>query len=80
LQIPRDRNLADAQKIKEQIELIDVNWIESVDVIKEASAVEKYGALGQSGVVVIHLKDITFNKLPAELRKCEVTPAMDKKD
>jgi hypothetical protein len=46
---------------------INASWIQSITVIKDQPATEKYGALGQYGVVIINLKDNAFDKMPAHL-------------
>lgn len=48
---------------------IDPNWIESIDVIKGQSALDQYREEGQYGVVLIQLKNSSFKKLPAKVRR-----------
>jgi hypothetical protein len=48
---------------------IDPNWIESIDVIKGQSALDKYGTEGQYGVILVHLKKDSLKKLPDSLRR-----------
>ncbi|HEX6893452.1 MAG TPA: hypothetical protein VF141_22225 [Chryseolinea sp.] len=46
---------------------ISANWIKSITVLKDQQATEKYGELGQYGVVIIELKDNVFDAMPAHL-------------
>jgi hypothetical protein len=43
---------------------IDPSWIQSVTVLKDQQAIDKYGALGTYGVIILEVKDGTFNKMP----------------
>jgi len=45
------------------------SWIQSITVIEEQEAIDKYGALGQNGAVIVELKDDAFEKMPAHLAK-----------
>jgi hypothetical protein len=46
---------------------INPRWIQSITVIKEQEAIDKYGASGRYGVVIIELMDNAFDKMPAHL-------------
>jgi hypothetical protein len=46
---------------------IDGHWIQSIAVIKGQEAIDRYGALGQYGVVIVELKANAFQKMPAHL-------------
>ena len=46
---------------------IEPNWIQSIAVLKDQQAIDKYGALGKYGVVIVELKDNAFDKMPAHL-------------
>jgi len=48
---------------------IEGSWIQSITVIEEQEAIDKYGALGQNGAVIVELKDDAFEKMPAHLAK-----------
>jgi len=63
LQLPTDRRL---KKILKHFKL---EWIDSVEVLRDKSATEKYGSLGQQGVVIIHLKEAVYHMLPRRLKK-----------
>jgi hypothetical protein len=46
---------------------IEPSWIQSIAVLKDQQAIDKYGALGKYGVVIVELKDNAFDKMPAHL-------------
>lgn len=46
---------------------IEGSWIQSFRIINGQEAIEKYGALGQDGAVIVELKDDAFAKMPAQL-------------
>lgn len=48
---------------QEQVSKIKPDQISSITVLKEASAIEKYGDKGKFGVIIIEMKDSKF-KLP----------------
>ncbi|HEU5290776.1 MAG TPA: hypothetical protein VFU05_09055 [Cyclobacteriaceae bacterium] len=64
--------LMNSRKVKRTLELLNTDWIAAVDVLKGNSATEEYGSLGQNGVVIIHLKSGTSDKLPGKLKKHEI--------
>ena len=47
----------------------NLDWISTVEVLKDNNATAIYGVLGQNGVVIINLKEGTYDKLPRRLRK-----------
>lgn len=51
----------------------NLDWISTVDVLKDNTAAAVYGVLGKNGVVIINLKEGTYNKLPRKLRKYNIT-------
>lgn len=46
---------------------IEPNWIQSIAVLKDQQAIDKYGVLGKYGVVIVELKDNAIDKMPAHL-------------
>ncbi|HMG93326.1 MAG TPA: hypothetical protein VK589_24885 [Chryseolinea sp.] len=46
---------------------IEANWIQSITVLKDQQAIDKYGTLGKYGVVILELKDNAYDKMPAHL-------------
>jgi hypothetical protein len=69
IQIPDDGNLKDSLSIANALSDIKPAWIESITVLKEQDARDKYSSLGQNGVIFISLKDGTIENLPADVRK-----------
>jgi hypothetical protein len=46
---------------------IEKSWIQSFSVISGQKAVDEHGALAQSTVLIVELKEDAFEKMPAEL-------------
>lgn len=69
LQIPEDGNFMDSIAIGNTINYVNPNWIKSLNILKGKDATDKYGTLGQNGVVLIDLKKGSFRNFPPEIRK-----------
>lgn len=69
LQIPEDGNFRDTVAIAALLEYINPKQIQSMDVLKNKDATDKYGSLGQHGVVLINLKRGSLIKLPCKIRR-----------
>jgi hypothetical protein len=59
----------DSSKAEEALNEIDPNWIRLMTVLKDKAAVDTYGAAGESGVIVIELKEGVLQKMPIRLRE-----------
>jgi len=46
---------------------LDADWIQSVTVLRDEEATDKYGRMGQYGVIIIDLKEGSLEKMPLEL-------------
>jgi len=42
---------------------VNPNWIDSMEIIKEKEATDKYGSRGQNGVIIMTLNEDGFNKM-----------------
>ena len=73
LQVGSKSDFINRRKVKKALKHFDADWVDSITVIKDKSATEKYGSLGRHGVLILNLKKGTFDKLPRRLRKYEVT-------
>jgi len=69
MQISGYNNLIDSFTREKILGKINPDWIESINVIKDKEATEKYGQLGQFGVVIIEFKKGTLDNLPDEISK-----------
>lgn len=49
------------------LQSMDASWIQSVTVLKDQQAVEKYGTLGTYGVIILEVKDGAYDKMPAHV-------------
>ncbi|RDV17111.1 hypothetical protein DXT99_00930 [Pontibacter diazotrophicus] len=71
---PKSQPLYVLQDVKEeitltqpQLKIVDTDWIDRIEVLKETEAVDKYGAAGKSGVVIITLKDSKLQQVKERL-------------
>jgi hypothetical protein len=55
--------------MKRAFKKFDTNSVQSIDVVKGKDATDKYGTLGQYGVIIIHLKEGTYDTLPRKLKR-----------
>ena len=62
-------NKTDSLTTKNLLSSLDPQLIVSMNVMKGKGATDKYGALGQNGVVLIYLKRGALKKLPVELSR-----------
>lgn len=53
---------------EEVIGFLQPEWIESVDVLRSQEGVEKYGSRAEEGVILIALKNDTWDKLTQNLQ------------
>jgi hypothetical protein len=69
LQIPPavEPNYSFSLDLNKDMKDIKTSWIQSIAVLKDKQAIDKYGAPGTYGVVIIELKENAFEKMPAHL-------------
>lgn len=58
-----------ARKSRRTLKKLNADWIQSIDVIKGKEATDKYGEDGKNGVLVLHMKDGTYDSLPRKLKR-----------
>jgi len=46
---------------------LNADWIQTVTVLRDKEATDKYGTLGQHGVIIIGLKEGSLEKMPLDL-------------
>lgn len=64
-----DRNYTSNLNTDNILDKINHTWINSITVLKDKSATDMYGSMGQHGVVVINLKHGSLDKMPDDLVK-----------
>jgi hypothetical protein len=70
--VPANGRFSNSQKMKRAFKKFDTNSVQSIDVVKGKDATDKYGTLGQYGVIILYLKDGTYDTLSRKLKKgCE---------
>ena len=55
--------------MKRAFKKFDTSLVQSIDVVKGKDATDKYGTLGQYGVIIINLKDGAYDTLPKKLKR-----------
>ena len=55
--------------MKRAFKNFDTNSVQSIDVVKGKDAIDRYGTLGQYGVIIINMKDGTYDTLPRKLKR-----------
>lgn len=69
LQIPEDGNFKDSVAIASTLNYVNPDWIKSISILKGEDATDKYGTLGQNGVLLIDLKKGSLKNFPPKIRK-----------
>lgn len=67
--VPANGRFSNSRQMKRAFKKFDTNSVQSIDVVKGKDATDKYGALGQYGVIIINLKDGTYDTLPKKLKR-----------
>jgi len=67
LQMTDGGNTADSLTLRETLDQINPDWIESVAVLKDKAAIDQFGTLAQHGVILIELKPGILGDMPDEL-------------
>jgi hypothetical protein len=67
--VPANGRFSNSRQMKRAFKNFDTNSVQSIDVIKGQDATDKYGTLGKYGVIIINIKDGTFDGLPRKLKR-----------
>jgi hypothetical protein len=67
--VPANGRFSSSRQMKRVFKNFDTNSVQSIDVIKGQEATEKYGTLGKYGVIIINMKDGTFDGLSRKLKR-----------
>ena len=67
--VPANGRFSNSRQVKRAFKNFDTNSVQSIDVIKGQDATDKYGTLGKYGVIIINMKDGTFDGLPRKLKR-----------
>ncbi len=67
--VPTNGRFSNSRQMKRAFKNFDTNSVQSIDVIKGQEATDKYGTLGKYGVIIINMKDGTFDGLPRKLKR-----------
>ena len=68
LKYPEVSNTEDTATIKQSMDSINPEWIQSIEVFKGKEATERYGTSAQNGAIIIKTKEGAFYKMSEELR------------
>ena len=67
--VPASGRFTRTRQLKRAFAKFNADLVQSVDVIKGKDATDKYGTLGKYGVIVINMKDGTYQDLPEKFKK-----------
>lgn len=67
LQLTNPISQNDSLALATTLDQINSSWIQSIAVLKDQEATDKYGRMGKYGVVLIELKNGMLDKMPVEL-------------
>ncbi len=62
-----DRNYTNPSNTDDLLGKINQSWINSITVLKDKSATDVYGSMGQHGVIIINVKQGSLDKMPDEI-------------
>jgi hypothetical protein len=67
--VPATGRFSNSRQVKRAFKKFNTDSVQSIDVIKGKDATDKYGTLGQYGVIIINMKDETYDTLPRKLKR-----------
>lgn len=67
--VPASGRFTRTRQLKRAFAKFNADFVQSIDVIKGKDATDKYGTLGKYGVIVINMKDGTYEDLPGKFKK-----------
>lgn len=67
--VPASGRFTRTRQLKRAFAKFNADLVQSVDIIKGKDATDKYGAPGKYGVIIINMKDGTYEDLPGKLKK-----------
>lgn len=68
-QVPASGRFTRSQQVTRAFNEFNADLVQSIEVIKGKEATDKYGTLGKYGVIVINMKDKTYDSLPRKLKR-----------
>lgn len=68
-QVPASGRFKRTRQVMRAFEKFNPDLVQSVEIIKEQDATDKYGARGKFGVIVFNMKEGTYEALPRKLKK-----------
>jgi hypothetical protein len=67
--IPANGRFSNSRQVKRTFKKFNTDSVQSIDVIKGKDATDKYGTLGRYGVIILNLKEGTYETLPRKLKR-----------
>ena len=68
-QVPASGRFSNSRQVKRAFEKFNADLVKSIDVVKGKDATDKYGTIGKYGVIIINMKDGTYDALPRKLKR-----------
>jgi hypothetical protein len=67
--LPSLRTFLNSRQAKKWFKDFNADFVETIDVLKEKNATEKYGTLGKYGVIIFNMKEGAYDSLPRKLKR-----------
>jgi hypothetical protein len=67
--VPTSGRVSNSRQVKRAFRKFNTDSVQSIDIVKGTDATDKYGALGKYGVIIINMKDGTYDALPRKLKR-----------
>jgi len=67
--VPASGRFSNSRQVKRAFRKFNADSVQSIDIVKGKDATDKYGTLGKYGVIIISMKDGTYDALPRKLKR-----------
>jgi hypothetical protein len=68
-QVPASRRFSNSRQVTQAFKELNSDLVQTIDLLKDKNATDRYGTLGKYGVIIINMKEGTFDSLPRKLKR-----------
>jgi len=68
-QVPASGRFSNTRQVKRTFKKFNVDSVQSIEILKEKNATDKYGTLGQYGAIIINMKNGTYDMLSRKIKR-----------